>query len=172
VSKKSDRSLTRFLGDFLRQKWVDRGEVWPLERLGPDWRFLLERIAGAKPSDNLDDRYRRALLNLLSNCLRMNIPLSQSMLDQVVEELKLEWYPEHAAERRRAERRRGHLLAVELKRAALQRIEAINRKRGVKRPRSMAKEEVARAWGHNSGEALRKDLQAHRVHGRTTSKPA
>jgi hypothetical protein len=68
VSKKSDRSLTRFLGGFLRQKWVDRGEVWPLERLGPDWRFLLERIAGAKPSDNLDDRYRRALLNLLSNC--------------------------------------------------------------------------------------------------------
>jgi hypothetical protein len=169
VSRKPDASLARFLTSFLRQKWVDRGEAWPLERFGPDWRFLLERLKGAKPPDKLDDSYRHALLDLLRNCLRMNIPLGQSMLDQVAEELESLWWPDRAAEKRKAEMRLGR---AELKRDHLQRVKAINRKQGVKRPRSMAKDEVARAWGHNSGEALRKSLQTSRVHGRTTSKPA
>jgi hypothetical protein len=169
MSRKPDASLARFLTSFLCQKWVDRGDAWPLKRLGPDWRFLLERLKDGKPPDKIDDMYRRALLDLLRNCLRMNIPLSQSMLDQTAAELEREWWPEQAAEKRRAEMRRGR---AELKRKHLQRVEAINRKRGVEHPRRMAKEEVARVWAHNSGDALRKSLQTARVHGRTTSKPA
>lgn len=45
--------------------------------------------------------------------------------------------------------------------------EAIYRQQKVKAARDAAKKEVAKRWGHRSGEALRKDLQRARGEART-----
>jgi hypothetical protein len=45
------------------------------------------------------------------------------------------------------------------------------RQEGVKRPRGTAKKQIAKHFGHNSGEALRKALQPNRVNRRPRHKP-
>jgi len=134
--------------------------------LAPDRHFLLKRIAGCD-ADKVKDVWRRAFLELLRNWQRLGIPLSQETLDQTASELERLWWPPDP----KAEKcRRRQAKAKEL-RAELWLLEAIYRREDFKRPRSMAKEDVARNYGHASGEALRKALQANRVNRRPRHKP-
>jgi hypothetical protein len=117
-----------------------------------DADFLLKRFALSKDAD------RRAVLESLRNHQRLGIPLSQQTLDQAADELERLWWPN-----RKAEKNRRRLVEAESLHNLLNILEAMNRQRGVKRPRSGAKEEIARHFGFANGEALRKALQANRV---------
>jgi hypothetical protein len=104
------------------------------------------------------DTYRRAVLESLRNHQRLGIPLSQETLDQAADELERLWWPNQKAEKCRRRRVEAESLSN-----LLNIVEAMNRERGVKRPRSGAKEEIAKHFGFANGEALRKALQANRV---------
>jgi hypothetical protein len=115
------------------------------------------------------DAFRRAMINMLRNDggrPPINMPLSQHMRDQMAAELEQLWWPD-----REAEKRRRRLIETEVRRTMLEKAEAHNRERGVPRPRSTAKEEMARFFGYSSGEAMRKDLQPNRVNRRSRRKP-
>jgi hypothetical protein len=117
-----------------------------------DEDFLLKRFALSKDAD------RRAVLESLRNHQRLGKPLSQQTLNQAADELERLWWPN-----RKAEKYRRCRVEAESLNNLLNIIEAMNRQRGVARPRSEAKEEVARYFGFANGEALRKALQANRV---------
>ena len=134
--------------------------------LAPDRHFLFKRVAGCD-ADKVNDTARRALLDLLRNHLRLGIPLSQETLDETARELERLWWPADP----KAEKCRRRQEKAELLRNVLEISEAKYRQEGVKRPRSTAKKQIAKHFGHNSGEALRKALQPNRVNRRPRRKP-
>jgi hypothetical protein len=125
-----------------------------------------ENAAILEKRDELHDTFRRAMLDLLRNGVPIYMPVSQYMRDKMADELEQLWWPDP-----KAVKRRRRLLDAEVRRTMLEFAEAHNRQNGVERPRSAAKEEMARFFGYSSGEALRKDLQPHRVNRRPRRKP-
>jgi hypothetical protein len=135
------------------------------DRLPPDQSFLLERVRG--DANKGKDVYRRAFLELLRDWQRLGIPLSQGTLDEAASELeRLWWPPDPEAEKCRRRQENAKVLRWRL---AL--TEAALREAKHPRPRSVAKDALARDSGHNSGEALRKALQPTRVNRRPRHKP-
>jgi hypothetical protein len=130
--------------------------------LPPDQSFLLERVRANKGKDV----YRRAFLELLRNWQRLGIPLSQGTLDEAASELERLWWPDAEAEKCRRRQEDAKVL-----RARLALTELALREAKHPRPRSVAKDALARDSGHNSGEALRKALQPNRVNRRPRHKP-
>jgi hypothetical protein len=116
--------------------------------------------------DELHDTFRRAMLDLLRYGVPINMPLSQYMRDKMADELEQLWWPDP-----KAEKRRRRLAKAETNRVLLEMAEDINRQCGVKRPRSVAKDQIAELLGRSSGEALRKALQEHRVNSKPRHKP-
>jgi hypothetical protein len=123
----------------------------------PDLHFLLKRIALCKDDADKAETFRRALLELLRNWEHLGIPLTQKIFSWVAWELERLWWPDRQAEKQR----RAQELSIRVDMA-----EAVNRKLGVARPRSAAKEAVAEEFGYASGEALRKAMQPNRVKSR------
>jgi hypothetical protein len=128
-----------------------------------DQSFLLECVRANKGKK---DVYRRAFLELLRNWQRLGIPLSQGTLDEAASELERLWWPDPEAEKCRRRQEDAKVL-----RARLALTELSFREAGIRRPRSVAKDALARDSGHNSGEALRKALQPNRVTRRPRRKP-
>jgi hypothetical protein len=87
------------------------------------------------------------------------------MLNRVAKELEQLWWPDPKAEKRR----RSQWHAENVRYAVDAESVAIYRKKGVKR--SQVWEEMARYFGHNSGEALRKSQQSNRVNRKPRRKP-
>ena len=133
--------------------------------LAPDTHFLLKSIAGCD-SDKVKDVWRRAFLDLLRNHQRLGIPLSQEMLNRAADELEWFYWPDP-----KAEKCRRRLADAELLRNVVAMFEAKYRREVVKAPRSRALDEMAKHFGHASGKALRKHLQANRVNRRPRRKP-
>ena len=127
--------------------------------IAPDHDFLLKRI-----DEGCD--WRRAFLELLRNWQRLGIPLSQGTLDEAASELERLWWPDAEAEKCRRRQEDAKVL-----RARLALTELALREAKHPRPRSVAKDALARDSGHNSGEALRKALQPNRVNRRPRHKP-
>jgi hypothetical protein len=117
-------------------------------------------------TDKHQDAFRRAMIDMLRNDVPIKMPLSQHMRDRMAAELEQLWWPDPGSEKRRR-----RLIETEVRRWMLEQAETDNRERGVPRPRSAAKEEMARLFGYSSGEALRKDLQANRLNRRPRHKP-
>jgi hypothetical protein len=139
------------LPSFYTAHYDDRGQI------APDGNFLLKRLALSNDADKTDT-YRRAVLELLRNHQHLGIPLSQRTLDLTADELERLWWPN-----RKAEKRRRRLVEAEALRNLLDKTEAMYRQDGVALPRSMAKDGIARRFGFENGEALRKHLQANRL---------
>jgi hypothetical protein len=146
-----------------RREQDERGEVPAPETLtdvdgllklglvDPDLHFLIRRVEGCKDLDKLKDAVRCALVELLREHRR---PLSQQVLDLIADEL----------ERPRPKSGRPVLVSQEVLRASAEVFEAINRKRGVARPRTTALEDAKKHFGFSSAEAVRKALQPSRRH--------
>jgi hypothetical protein len=134
------------------------------DRLPPDRRFLLERVRS--DANKGKDVYRRAFLELLRNWQHLGIPLSQGTLDEAASELERLWWPDPEAEKCRRRQEDAKVL-----RARLALTELALREAKHPRPRSVAKDALARDSDHNSGEALRKALQPNRVNRRPRHKP-
>jgi hypothetical protein len=140
--------------------------------IAPDKHFVWKRITlcvcedatsnadrrGWLPGTKVKDVMQRALLELLRNHQRLGIPLSQYTLDSAADELERLWWPDPKAEKHWL-----RLMKAKQLRKLLENMETKNRQRGVPRPRSAAKDEIAQEFGHSSGEALRKHLQPARV---------
>ena len=133
--------------------------------VGPDLQFLAKRIGLCKEPEEAGDAFRRAMLELLRSRQRHH----KVTLNLVAGELERLWWPTPEAEK--AENRRLRSIRAKTKRAWVQIMEAILRRKGVKHSRSTAWEVMARAFGHSSGAALRRDLQASRVNPRPRRKP-
>ena len=103
--------------------------------------------------EKVEDTYRHRFVDLL----RSDIPLSRFTRDWAAGELERVWWPNPEAEKRAR-----RLIKATVVRKDLEAAIAENKRKGVKRPVTEAKEEIARHWGHHSGEALRKALQANR----------
>jgi hypothetical protein len=133
-----------------------------------DLNFLLEpfecRVSAWKGCawEKVEDTYRLRLVDLL----RSDIPLSRFMRDWTATELERAWWPNPEAEKRSHQQVKAIVMRGDLEAAI-----AANKRKGVKRPVTEAKDEIARHWGHRNGEALRKALQANRVNRRPRRKP-
>jgi hypothetical protein len=131
-------------------------------RFTPDVHFLFKRVALCKDADKIDT-YRRAILELLRDWQRLDVPLSQQTSNLVANELERLWWPKIGKRRRLAE--------AEILREAVDRDEILYREMGEEQPRSKAKNEVAGDYSYASGETLRKALQVNRVNRKTRRKP-
>src|SRR5205814_1313677 len=80
----------------------------------PDQRFLEQRYIGCRDREKLEDVYWRAVIELLRNCRRLRIPLSQLTLEMVASKLERLLWPDPKAEA--AEDRRLHLAKAEMMR--------------------------------------------------------
>ena len=125
----------------------------------PDLDFLLTRIQGILAPEEFD----RALYKAFEDLLGTDIPLSSRTTRDLLRGLlgRLHSPDPEAEEHRRA------LMKAEVMSADLDVAIALKRRQGVGRPVKEAKDEVAKHWGHNSGDALRKALQPSRVNRRS-----
>jgi hypothetical protein len=154
VSGKIDARHVRIAAEAL-DKDRDRGLI------APDKHFVWKRVVLCLCEDagtKVKDVFQRATLELLRNHQRLGIPLSQATLDDVANELERLWWPDPKAEKHWI-----RLMKAKNLRKLLENLETKNRRQGIKRPRSAAKDEIAQEFGHSSGEALRKHLQPARV---------
>jgi hypothetical protein len=142
----------------------------------PDWDFLMSRLdadaagpqvpeqeAGSRIQGVLaPEEFDRALYKAFEDLLDTGIPLSSRTTRELLKGLlgRLHSPDPQAEEHRRA------LMKAEVMGADLDVAIALKRRQGVRRPVKEAKDEVAKHWGHNSGEALRKALQPSRVNRR------
>jgi hypothetical protein len=130
------------------------GEKPSGELLAPDTQFLLKSVFGCDVN-KVKDAWQRAFLELLRNHQRLGIPLSQEMLNRAADELELFWWPDPKAGR-------PALVPPKTLRYFVFECEAINRKRGVDRPRTTALEEAKELFGYRSVESVRKAMQPSR----------
>jgi hypothetical protein len=117
----------------------------------PDQHFLLARVAHREAASKVPDTYRRAVLDLLRDYQRLGMTL-----DRAVDELERLWRLGNPKGDRRRETAQDLRSLVDI-------WEAKYRREGDSRPRSRAKDEIAKHFGYASGEALRKNLQTNRV---------
>jgi hypothetical protein len=146
--------------DYAEHVWL-LDAVLNIGQITPDLHFLLKRVALRKDADKTET-FRRAILELLRNWECLGIPVSQKTFNWVASELERLWWPDRQAEKQRR---------VEELRIRVDMAEAVHRHEGIKRPRHAAYAMVAKAYGHNSGGALRKALQPNRVNRKPRRKP-
>jgi hypothetical protein len=131
---------------------VPRTHLDDLRDLGllePDHFFLLNQVEGVPEGEQRLAR-REAFIALLDT----NIPLSPSTRRFLKWELTSKWWPNKRREKRESYRIRAEMMRAELEAAKAE------------KPAAEAKAEVAKRWGRNSGEALRKALQPNRLNRR------
>ena len=131
--------------------------------IAPDMLFLLNSMLGLDtrnfiPAEEvtngkLRDAWQRAFLKLLRDHERLGIPLSQEMLNRAADELEQVWWPKAGRPAR---------CSPKFLRYYVDETEAINRKRGVDRPRTTALEEAKKLFGYVSVESVRKAMQPSR----------
>jgi hypothetical protein len=149
-----------------RQERDARGYVPPPEQLytiddlrdagvlPPDEHFIIKRLEECDAGSDLaktEEVHRRALLDLLRNCLRLGIPLSQKMLDQTAGELERLWFPDPKAEKRWRNEALAHSIEAQID-------VLVAKGKSVEEARNV----LARNYGHASGEALGKWLDRNR----------
>jgi hypothetical protein len=122
--------------------------------LAPDMHFLSKRVEGCRDPEKLEDTFWRAIRDLLKS----DIPLSRTIRDLIAGGLAQRRRPDPEAEKRARRLARAHVMRADLEIA-----EAINRQQGDPRPRSTAKDQVAKHWKYRDGEALRKALKPSRL---------
>jgi hypothetical protein len=131
-------------------------------QITPDQRFLLKRVAHREAAGKVPNTYRGAVLDLLRDWQRLGMTL-----DRAVDELeRFLWRPDPKGEK--SHRRREKVQDL---RSLLEIWEFKYRQEGGQRPRSWAKNEIAKHFGYANGEALRKALQANRVNPKSRRKP-
>jgi hypothetical protein len=134
------------------------GEKSSDEMLAPDTQFLWKGLFAGTQFISCDtikvkDAWRRAFLELLRNHQRLGIPLSQEMLNRAADELERVWWPGAGRPAR---------CSPKILRYYVDETEAINRKRGVDRPRTTALKEAKEFFGYRSVETVRKAMQPSR----------
>jgi hypothetical protein len=133
------------------------------DQIAPDLRFLFRSMLGLDarnfiPAEEvtkgkLKDAWRRAFLKLLRDHERLGIPLRQEMLNLAADELERVWWPEAGRPAR---------CSPKFLRRYVDKAEALNRERGVDRPRTTALEQAKEMFGYVSVESVRKAMQLSR----------
>jgi len=162
MSKNRVLSDATIEGILERRDRDERGEP-PPEPLfyfkeAPDWVFLMTRIQGVLAPEEFD----RALYKAFEDLLDTDIPLSSRTARELLKGLLGRL---HSPDPQAEEHRRALMKAVVMG-ADLDVAIALKRRQGVRRPAKEAKDEVAKHWGHNSGDALRKARQPSRLNRR------
>jgi hypothetical protein len=169
MSKKQNRVLSDATIEVIleRRDRDERGEPPPEPlyyfKQEPDMEFLLTRIQGVLAPEEFD----RVLYKAIDDLLDTDIPLSSRTIRQL---LRVVLGRLHSPDPKAEEHRRA-LIKAEVIGGDLDVAIALKRRQGVRRPVYEAKAEVAKHWGHNSGEALRKALQPNRVNRRQRRQP-
>jgi hypothetical protein len=122
--------------------------------LEPDIYFLLKQVESVNEEEQPLAR-RWAIIDLLDT----DIPLSPPIRRLLKWELGNKWWPN-----KKREKRENSRIMVEMMRADLELAKA-------EKPVAEAKAEVAKRWGRNSVEALRKALQPNRLNRRPRHRP-
>jgi hypothetical protein len=135
--------------------------------IDPDWHRLLEDICEGDAWDDacfllrrpckgkgeMADADRRAVLKLLHTWPCLGEPQARKMLNRVAGELERLWWPKAG---------RVALVSPKNLRHFVDAFEAINRKRGVYRPRTTALENAKELFGYRSTETVRRAMQPAR----------
>jgi hypothetical protein len=131
--------------------------------IAPDMGFLLKSMLGFDTRDfvpaeemtngKMTDRWQRAFLKLLRDHERLGIQLSQEMLNRAADELERVWWPEVGRPARTTPKFLRYYVDL---------FEALNRERGVDRPRTTALEEAKEFFRYRSVESVRKAMQPSR----------
>jgi hypothetical protein len=129
---------------------------------GINLHVLLKDVERTEHQKDWETVFWRALITLL----RSNLPLSRYTRDWVAADLERLHWPNP-----NADRRTRHQAKLEVMRHDFAAAEAINRWLGIKRPRSEAKDAMAKHWDYSDGEAFRKALQPGRRNRRPGPKP-
>jgi hypothetical protein len=165
MSKKQNRVLSDATIEVIleRRDRDERGEP-PPEPLfyfneAPDWDFLMTRIEGVLAPEEFDGALYKAFEDLLDTDIPLSSRTTRELLKGLLRGL-------HSPDPQAEEHRRA-LMKAEVMGADLDVAIALKRRQGVRRPVNEAKDEVAKHWGHNSGDALRKALQPNRVNRRS-----
>lgn len=136
---------------------VPRTHLDDLRDLGvlePDLCFLAKHVEGVPEGEQ-----GLARLGAFVALLDTDIPLSRSTRAFLKWQLMSKFWPNKKREKRENSRIRAELMRADLEAAK------------AKKPVTEAKAEVAKRWGRNSGEALRKALQPNRLNRRPRRRP-
>jgi hypothetical protein len=134
-------------------------DLLALGLITPADHFLAKRFMGCQDAEKLEDTHRHALVDLL----RSDVPLDRRTRNWIAGELERLSWPNPEAEKRARRQAKAYVIRKDLDAAI-----AENKQAGVVRPVKAAKDKVAVHWGHQSGDALRKELQPNRVNRRST----